>query len=535
MVDLQSRPRSVLPPELDPRGSRTRQRRHRPVRRLIRLIALTLSGVVLVVSVGGYVVVKWFDGSIARVHLNLGQDRPAGAGKGSQNWLLVGTDNSATSDYGVRAGVRSDTTILAHLDADGTTTNLSFPRDSLVTIPAYTDPKTGTVTPEHKDKFNSAVSEGGPSLLVQTVEKLTDVRVDHYVSVDLDGFSAISKALNGVQVCILASPYHDPNDAAITNINDGYSGFHGVVGEQTVAGAQALAFVRQRHGLPRGDIDRIARQQQFLGSVFRAATQVKLLANPIAVARLLDAIKNSLTLDQHTSITDLEKLGLRLKGVDPSKISFETVPQRGLQPTDTNLGKVKDYGSGLELTPNGQPDSVGNVQIIDQDGLNAMLAKIKNEKPAPERSSATKAPAATPLTVAPSKILVNVENGVGRQGLAGTVTTALKQYGFQTGPPAGAGSNAYSVSVVKYGSGQKEAARTVAAAIPGATLMADNTITNGSITLILGQNYASVQPVRVGAVSPAAATGPPQPTPTAVASATPPPVTAASAGNRCTY
>jgi LCP family protein required for cell wall assembly len=529
VVDLQPRPHSVLPPELDPRGPRRPKRSHEPGRRVVRLMALTLSVLVLIASVGGYAVIKWFDGSIARIHLNLGQDRPASAAKGSENWLLVGTDNSATNDYGDRAGMRSDTTILTHLDADGTTTNLSFPRDSLVTIPAYTATD-GKVTPEHKDKFNSAIALGGPSLLVKTVEKLTGVRIDHYVAVDLDGFSDISKALNGVKVCILPSTYHDPTDPAITNINDGFSGFHGVVGEQTVAGEQALAFVRQRHGLPRGDIDRIARQQQFLGSVFRAATQVKLLFNPIAVAKLLDAIKNSLTLDQDTSLMDLEKLGMRLKGVDPSKVLFETVPQRGLQPTDTDLGHVfTDAQGGLEIIPNGQTDSVGNVQIIDQNGFQAMLAKVKDEKPPAPKASTSKAPATKKLTVAPSQILVNVQNGVGRQGLAGSVTTALKQEGFQTGLPAGAGSNAYSVSVVKYGAGQQDAARTVAAAVPGATLMADNTLTDGAITLIVGQNYSSVQPVAVGAAVPA------QPAPTPSATATTPANTAASAGNRCTY
>ena len=166
MVDLTSR--SVLPPELDPRGPRRPPKRRTPARRLVNLIAVVMSLVVVVASVGGYVVVQWFDGSIARIHLNLGQNRPADAGSGTQNWLLVGTDSRAGAggEYGDVPGQRSDTTILAHLDKDGTTTNVSFPRDSLVTIPAYTDSK-GVTHPAHKDKFNSAISLGGPSLLVK--------------------------------------------------------------------------------------------------------------------------------------------------------------------------------------------------------------------------------------------------------------------------------------------------------------------------------------------------------------------------------
>ncbi len=530
--------RSVLPPELDPRGTPPRRRRRPRALRLVNLLALSLSLLVLFASVGGYVVVKWFDGSIARIHLNLGQDRPADAAKGTQNWLLVGTDSGdgANGAFGVRSGERSDTTILAHLDKDGTTTNVSFPRDTLVTIPEYTDDK-GVAHPPHKAKFNEAISDGGPSLLVRTVEQMTGIRVDHYVSVDLEGFAKISEALNGVRVCILHSDYTDPGDSAITNINDGYSGFHGVDGEQTVVGNQALAFVRQRHGLPNGDIDRIKRQQQFLGSVFRTATKVNLLFNPIAVARLLDAIKNSLTLDQNTNLTDLEKLGLRLRGVDPSKILFETIPQRGLEFSDTNLGDVTPYlgqtGGIPTLTPKGQTDNVGSVQVLEQGPFDAMIAKLKDQapptpKPAPK---ASKAPTIK-VTVPPSQVLVTVENGVGRSGLAGQVTQALAQGGFRTGAAAMAPNENYQTSEVHYAPGDKNSAVTVSAAIPGSVLKEDPTLTSGGVVLIVGANYTSVQPV---SLSSAAAVTPVTPTPAATASPAAAPVSAASAGNSCTY
>ena len=532
-LDTQVRSHPGLPPRLNPRGGAPSGRR--PGRRLFNLVALTLSLGILVLSFGGYIVVRWFDGSIARVHLNLGQDRPEAASKGSENWLLVGTDSSTTDNYGERSGLRSDTTILAHLDADGTTTNISFPRDTLVTIPEYTDPETKVTKPEHKDKFNSAISEGGPSLLIRTVEKLTNVRVDHYVAVNLDGFAAISKALNGVEVCILPSTYKEtgPDGGTITNISDGFSGFYGRVGKQTVAGESAVAFVRQRHGLPGGDIDRIARQQQFLGSVFRTATQTKVLFNPVAVTRLLGAIKDSLTLDDSTSLQDLEKLAFRLKGVDPSKVTFETIPQRQLQPTDTDLGRVENTPQGLQLWPTGQTDSVGAVQILETEPFNAMIAKIQ-DKPAPAASSSAKVQATPttaapkPLTVAPDQILVTVENGTTRSGLAGTVTAALKRGGFQTGPAGNADSRAYSQTVVRYESTDLEKARTVQAALPGSALKEDASVAGG-IAVTLGTGYSYVQPVTIGstsgAIAPPAA---PAPAPTSTA----PPVTAQS--NTCT-
>ncbi len=346
---------------------------------------MLLSLAVLVVSVGGFVVVKWFDSSIARVHLSLGQSRPAEAQRGTENWLLVGTDSRAGTDgqYGSVEGQRSDTTILSHLDANGTVTNVSFPRDTLVKIPAYTDSK-GDQHPAHKDKFNAAISLGGASLLVRTVEQLTGIRIDHYVSVDLAGFQRMSQVIGGVQVCLLPSSYVETTTEAgithvSTNINDSYSGFHGKVGEQTVVGSQALAFVRQRHGLVDGDIGRIRRQQQFLGAVFRKATSTAVLANPAKLTSLLSAISSSLTLDQNTSLSDLEQLALRLADTAADKITFETLPQRSLSLSDTDLGEVFTDSAGvLELIPTGQTQSVGSVQILEQPGFYEVIAALKD-------------------------------------------------------------------------------------------------------------------------------------------------------------
>ncbi len=528
---------SVSSPDPSPQGRRRAPRRPF-AQRVFNLIAGLLAVVVLIVSVGGFVVVRWFDGSISRVHLSLGQSRPADAPVGTQNWLLVGTDNGRADV----PGTRSDTTILAHLDQDGTTTNVSFPRDTLVTIPAYVDSK-GKAKPAHKDKFNSAILLGGPSLLVRTVELMTGVRVDHYVSVNLAGFKKISQVLNGVQVCILKAPDSANEDnGALTNINDGFSGFHGKYGVQTIVGDQALAFVRQRHGLPDSDLSRIQRQQQFLGSVFRTATRVNLLFNPVAITRLLAAIQKALTLDEGTSLSDLENLAFRLKGVDPSKVVFETIPQRSLETTDTDLGIIEGTPNVPTLIPNGQTEDVGSVQILDQASFNAMIAKLKDESPTPAVSGGPTTPAQALLaTVAtdPSRVTVNVEDGVGRTGLAAAVSSALNRQGFHTGAPGPAGRTGYARSEVHYAAGDGaalSAAKTVAGSVPGSVLVADPSIRGTSgVVLIVGANYQSVQSVIIGITpSPSASATPtPATTPTASPSPAAPAVTAAN--NICTY
>ncbi len=507
----------------------------RVVVRSVQIIAAMLSLVVLGVSVGGFVVVRWFDASVERVHLVHGQNRPAPAPPGTENWLLVGTDSRAGTNgaYGSVAGERSDTTILAHLDADGTTTNLSFPRDTLVTIPAYTD-SSGHLQPAHKDKFNAAISLGGPSLLVRTVEQMTGMRIDHYVSVDLEGFKRIADVLDGVEVCILpssGSPEVTTENGIThvsTNLNDSYSGFHGHVGYQKVSGDQALAFVRQRHGLTGGDIDRIKRQQQFLGSVFRTATKTGFLFNPIAVARLLGAISGALTLDQATSLSDLERLALRLRGTNPGQIRFETIPQRGLQPTDTQLGQVFTDRSGiLELIPNGQTASVGSVQVLDQAGFDTMIGDLDRSHMATPTSSPLHA-----VPLPPSQVLVTVAGTAHEQALISQASIALANDGFRIGPPTTISVIDQAASEVRYTPGSEAAARTVAAAVPGAKLVPDRSISQG-VVLVVGSNYRGV--IRV-ATSPATAISPSLARSMgSSASPLPAPETAGSAGNRCSY
>ncbi|MDQ1633508.1 MAG: hypothetical protein QOJ32_317, partial [Frankiaceae bacterium] len=335
--------RTVLPPELDPRIGRGAPHL-RGLKKLLALLTVTLSVLIVVGSTSGYVVVRWFNGSIARIQLNFGDNRPAEAEKGEQNWVLAGTDSRAGtgSEYGGNAveGERSDTTILAHLDADGTTTLMSIPRDALVTIPAYDDPQ-GRPQPAHQDKFNSAIMLGGPSLLVRTIEGLTGIRVDHYVSVDLAGFKRITDAIGGVDVCIkpsslVESTFNDAGTERVrsTNLNDPFSQFRGVVGTNHLDGDQALAFVRQRHGLEGGDTARIQRQQQFLGQVFRSASSTGVLLNPARVTSLIAAVRDALTLDSETSLNDLEKLAGRFRGLDATKLRFETVPTRDFTEND---------------------------------------------------------------------------------------------------------------------------------------------------------------------------------------------------------
>ncbi|CAJ64319.1 putative LytR family Transcriptional regulator [Frankia alni ACN14a] len=329
--------------------------RRSSIRRGVTAVAAVLAAVVLVLATSGWAVLRHYDGRVRHTPLTFsaGVDRPASAAGGTQNILLVGSDTRAgtNGEFGVAEGQRSDTTILAHLDGNGSTTLISFPRDLWVRIPAYTDAR-GTQHAAQRSKLNSAFSYGGPSLLVATIEGLTGIRVDHYVQIDFVGFQGMTDALGGVTVCIRELPA-ELKARGFDNLHDHYSGFSGQVGENRLTGAQALAFVRQRYGLPESDIDRIRRQQQFLGVVFQRIASTDTLLNPAKLINVVDAATSAITLDDGTSLADLRLLAVRMQSVGSGGVAFATVPaaagqragQSVLVPDPDQLGAfLKPFG-----------------------------------------------------------------------------------------------------------------------------------------------------------------------------------------------
>ena len=348
-----------------------------------------------------------------------------------------------------------------------------------MTIPAFTDPS-GKSHPESRNRINSALDAGGPALLVQTVERLSGVRVDHYIQIDLAGFKRMTDAIGGVDVCIRKAPSSD-------NLSDDFSGFHGHPGINHLDGTQALAFVRQRHGLPSGDLARIQRQQQFLGAVFRKASSSDTLFHPDRLLALANSATSSLTTDDGTSIRDLVSLTERLRGNDAAKIHFATIPVRELSATDS--GAFKDANGFWELR------GVGSVLMYDHSALDAFFAPLRPPSEQPPSPSVPSSPGPTagdgrPLTVAPAAVTVTVQNGSGTPGIARSVTQGLAAQGFHVGAYANADRHDYADSVVSYPPGSVEAARTVAAAVPGAQLREDPAA--AGIVLVVGSSFTSL-------------------------------------------
>ena len=475
-------PSRQVVPATPPPGRRT-------ATRVLSWLAVVTSVAVLASALGGYLLLNHYDGNLNRIAgLGLRDDRPADLPRDAKNILIVGSDSrgdlapgegtQGTGDTFVTGG-RADTIILAHLYGGADQAQLvSFPRDTWLEIPDYINPDTDQAVPAHDAKINSAFFEGGPALLIDTVEALTGVYIDHYVQVDFEGFQTIVNRLDGVEVCLpVAAKEKD-------------SGIDLEAGRQTIKGDQALAFVRQRKGLPNGDIDRIARQQQFIGAIVRKILSPSTLLNPLKLNGVITDTISSLDVDENLGIGDLQDLALRMRNFNAGGVIFSTVP------IENQAGRRQ-----------GQ-----SVVLLDEAALEVMFDRIRRDvAPGTPDDAPTETP--TQLVVAPGDVRVQVFNGGGVSGQARVAYDDLEQLGFQlVGQPGNRGNGAAS-TVVFYGPDRADSARTLAAAIPGATIELDATL-DRTLDVVIGADYDGAVAVAVGetpaAASPApAASAPP--------------------------
>ncbi|MER5794611.1 LCP family protein [Streptomyces sp. NPDC001980] len=249
------------------------------------------------------------------------RERPTALVRGAQNILLIGSDTRAgdgNGRYGKDSGTeRSDTAILLHLARDRrSATAVSLPRDLMVHVPGCLRGDGRRSEPSFT-LFNSAFEVGGSACTIRTVEKLTDIRIDHHVVVDFSGFKDMVDAIDGVQVC-LKKP-----------IDDKAAKLRLPAGRVTLDGEQALGYVRVRKSLGDGsDTGRMDRQQQFLGALVNKVQSSDVLLNPAKLYPLLDAATSALTTDPElASLRGLYQLVRGLRDIPTDQVQFLTVPR----------------------------------------------------------------------------------------------------------------------------------------------------------------------------------------------------------------
>jgi LCP family protein required for cell wall assembly len=244
---------------------------------------------------------------------------------GAVNLLLAGTDTRTGQNgfqnhadlAGSSGAGNNDVTMVLHISKDHQhATVISIPRDLLMTIPACPRANGGSYPSSNMTMFNTTLSRGGLACTVLTAESLTGLTINYAAEISFDGVIGMSNAVGGVTVC-LASAVVDP-----------YVGLNLAVGQQTLVGGTALAFVRSRHGVGDGsDLGRISDQQLFLSSLMRKITSAGVLDNPITLYTLANAALQNMQLsDTLSSPTTMVAIAIALKGISLSNIVFVQYP-----------------------------------------------------------------------------------------------------------------------------------------------------------------------------------------------------------------
>ncbi|MFB9904750.1 LCP family protein [Allokutzneria oryzae] len=309
---------------------------------------------------------------------------------GATDILLVGSD-SRTDAQGAplpaavlrklrteaNASLNTDTIIVLRIpDNGGKATAISIPRDTYVPIPGFQDEKINAayvlgknrrlaelraagVTDRARQERES--DQAGRLVLGRAVQELTGLRVDHYAEINLYGFYLLTEALGGVEVCLRQST-SDPD-----------SGANFRRGRQSVSGGDALAFVRQRSGLPRGDIDRVVRQQVFMAAVVNKMLSTGTLTDPSKLSALLDAARKSLVFDEGWEPLTLAR---QFQGLAAGNFEFRTIPvvninarnDRGQSIVAVDRDAVRAWVTGLVVQGGTTPPKMAGRGLLRLDG-----------------------------------------------------------------------------------------------------------------------------------------------------------------------
>ncbi|BBZ62016.1 LCP family protein [Mycolicibacterium monacense] len=474
--------------------------------RVLRAVAVTVTLAVVLGTGVAWSRIRSFEEGINHISSPaLGE----GGEDGAIDVLLVGSD-SRTDAHGnplseeelavLRAGndvsTNTDTIILIRIPNNGqSATAISIPRDSYVQAPELGKMKiNGVYGSVHLEKLKELVEEqgmdpaeaeplaveDGREALIKTVANLTGVTVDHYAEIGLLGFALITDALGGVDVC-LKEPVYEP-----------LSGADFPAGWQKLNGPQALSFVRQRHDLPRGDLDRVTRQQAVMASLAHEVISSKTLSSPATLSRLEAAVQRSVVLSDGWDIMDFVD---QLQKLAAGNVAFATIPV------------VREDGWS--------DDGMQSVVRVDPAAVQEWVTGLLNEQDEGKTEE---------LAYTPDKTTVEVVNATDINGLAASVSTVLSQKGFTPGATGNFEGGAVTGSQVRAAKADDLGAQAVAKDLGGLTVVEDGSVAPGTVRVVLADDYTgpgsgldgtdptllAADPVATGATDPAAPPPPPQ-------------------------
>lgn len=470
--------RQIMPA---PGDTATRQIGSKPV----RMVLAAVSALVLVLGAVGYKAIGQLDGRLAQTgELALGDNQD-----GATDILLVGIDSRTDAQgnplsqkeidmlhAGEEEATNTDTIILIRVPNDGSgATAVSLPRDTYVATPngnmklngvygtakfeeeqKIAERRTEPVDDEQEKSDEEASKQAGRQALIHSVADLTGITVDHYAEIGLLGFVLLTDAVGGVDVCLKEK------------VNEPLSGANFPKGRSTLKGSQALSFVRQRHGLPRGDLDRITRQQAYMASLVNKVLSSKTLTDPSALNRINDAVERSVVLDQGW---DVMSLATQMQDLAGGNVKFQTIPV-------TSIDGVGDMGE--------------SIVTVDVDQVHEFFNELLGED-APEdggeKATKDKDKDGPIEDYDAEDYRVNVFNASNIPGVAANVSELTRNYGYKEGEVGNSEETGVSESQVNAKDKNDPAARGLAKQLGGLEIVEDPSLDDKELSVTLAGTY----------------------------------------------
>lgn len=448
----------------------------------VKIILSVLTVLVLLFSAMGYFTVGRIGNTVASGNLSLGGlgGIKRDATDGATDILLVGSDSRSDAQgnrltqeeidllhAGDEEADNTDTIMVIRVPNDGSSaTAISIPRDTYIADDELGNMKINGVYSAYKDQEKASLFEqgmtdeqtledrskdAGRKALINSVSDLTGVTVDHYAEVGLLGFVLLTDAVGGVDVCLNEDVY------------DEFSGADFRAGTQTIDGAQGLAFVRQRHGLPRGDLDRIVRQQAFMASLVSKVLSSGTLTSPTKLSDLANAVTRSVIIDEDW---DVMSFATQLQNLAGGNVSFNTIPV-------TSIDGVGDYGESVVTVDVNQVHDFFDTLLNKQEETTAAEGPEQTESAAP---------------VAPDLDLY-VLNATYTSGLASAIGDSLSAEGYNVEETGNAVEGMYFSSQILTGDVEDEDVIALAEKLGGLPINYDATLDPGNVVVVAAEDY----------------------------------------------
>ncbi|MBL1090450.1 MULTISPECIES: LCP family protein [Streptomyces] len=364
------------------KGGRPRRKKGGKGRKVLRWTAISLAVLIVGTAGAGYWYYEHLNANLRKAPRSLGNSGlkkpdPNAFGQTPLNILLLGSDGRNSKKNIELGGARqdadrkplADVQMLVHVSADRSNMSvISIPRDTRVTIPKCTDPKTHEEYPQTTAPINESLQHGGPGCTLATWQELTGIYIDHFMMVDFSGVVDMADAIGGVPVCVRANIYsHDSKGHG--------SGLRLTKGTHPVKGVQALQWLRTRYGFEDNtDIGRAKAQHMYMNSMIRQLKKGTKLSDPGQLRDLAEAATKALTVDDGLdTVKKLYDLGGDLSRVPTKRTTMITMPWQ--------------YGPGERYVVPKPGDADATFAMLRND--TALDGKDTKKKPAPDPKPST--------------------------------------------------------------------------------------------------------------------------------------------------